>query len=89
LPWTFNGLDIPCILPGYRESRLKKAFNTRIWNGTAYRSLEYKKKTDDRAQVLAVVSWLADEGKYPALTWRNTCWKRYSKWVTPITVFSG
>jgi hypothetical protein len=61
------GYPIPCILPGYRDSRLRTAFNARFWNGTAYRILEYKKKTDDRAQVLAVVSGLADEDKYPAL----------------------
>jgi hypothetical protein len=54
---------------GYRqmERRLKTAFNTRFWNRTAYRSPEYKKKTDDRAQALAVVSGLADEERYPAL----------------------
>ena len=46
---------------------LKKAFNTVFWNGKAYRHPEYKLKTDDRVQALAIVSGLADEKKYPAL----------------------
>ena len=42
-------------------------FNTKYWNGLAYRSPGYKGETDDRAQAMAVVSGLAAADKYPAL----------------------
>jgi hypothetical protein len=48
-------------------SRFKAAFNSQFWNGAAYRDTAYKGKTDDRVQALAVVSGIADTGKYPAL----------------------
>ena len=41
-------------------------FNTKYWNGSAYRSPGYKGETDDRAQAMAVVSGLAAADKYPA-----------------------
>ena len=47
-------------------ARLKVGFNA-CWNGTAYRHPEYKEKTDDRVQALAVISGLADKDKYPAI----------------------
>jgi len=53
----------------YRQAmqRIKTVFNTKFWNGTAYRHPEYKGKTDDRSQAIAVVSGIADQDKYPAL----------------------
>ena len=52
----------------YREqmARLKVGFNA-CWNGTAYRHPDYKEKTDDRVQALAVISGLADKEKYSAI----------------------
>jgi alpha-L-rhamnosidase len=53
----------------YRQlmQRIKIAFNSEFWNGSAYRYLAYKGKTDDRSQALAIVSGIADKEKYPAL----------------------
>jgi alpha-L-rhamnosidase len=53
----------------YRQlmQRIKIAFNSEFWNGSAYRHPAYKGKTDDRSQALAVVSGIADKEKYPAL----------------------
>ncbi|OIP84505.1 MAG: glycoside hydrolase [Porphyromonadaceae bacterium CG2_30_38_12] len=48
-------------------SNFKVSFNKQFWNGTAYRNPTYNGKTDDRTQALAVVSGIADPGKYPAL----------------------
>ncbi|MBN2165990.1 MAG: hypothetical protein JW717_06920 [Marinilabiliaceae bacterium] len=45
----------------------KTAFNHEFWMGLAYRHPEYKGKTDDRVQALAVISGLANTKKYPAL----------------------
>jgi len=45
----------------------KPSYNQQFWNGTAYRDPGYTQQTDDRAQALAVVSGLADTGKYPAI----------------------
>jgi len=45
----------------------KKAFNTNFWTGNEYRHSNYKGKTDDRAQALAVLSGIADEDKFPKL----------------------
>ena len=45
----------------------KKGFNTRFWNGKAYRSSSYKEDTDDRVQALAVVGGLADKNLYPMI----------------------
>ncbi len=50
-----------------KMKQYKKDFNAEFWNGTAYRSSEYKGKTDDRSQGLAVVSGLADAEKYEAI----------------------
>lgn len=50
-----------------RMELFKQAFNRTYWNGQAYRSLDYKGKTDDRVQALAVVSGLADSDKYEAI----------------------
>ncbi len=45
--------------------QFKKDFNQLFWTGHEYRSREYKGKTDDRSQALAVVSGLADSSTYP------------------------
>lgn len=45
----------------------KIAYNKNFWTGIAYRNPNYKGKTDDRSQALAVVAGLADKDKYPAL----------------------
>ncbi|RZL16836.1 MAG: glycoside hydrolase [Pedobacter sp.] len=47
--------------------RFKASFNNQFWNGTSYRDPEYKGQTDDRTQALAVLSDIADDGKYKAL----------------------
>lgn len=46
---------------------LKSSFNKNYWNGNRYRSSNYKGKTDDRSQTLAVVSGIADKDKFPAI----------------------
>jgi len=53
----------------YRQQmqKIKTAFNTEFWNGSAYRHPSYKGKTDDRSQALAVVAGIADKEKHPAL----------------------
>lgn len=50
-----------------RMSSFKQAFNRSYWNGNAYRTPDYKGKTDERVQALAVVSGLADKEKYKKL----------------------
>jgi alpha-L-rhamnosidase len=47
--------------------KFKTSYNAQFWNGTAYRHPDYKDKTDDRVQALAVVSGLADPDKYDAI----------------------
>lgn len=51
-----------------RMEGMQRSFDKRFWTGTAYRDPNYKLETDDRAQALAVLSGLASEDKYPALT---------------------
>ena len=51
-----------------RMKLIEQNFNRQFWTGTAYRSPDYTLDTDDRAQALAVLSGLASEDKYPALT---------------------
>jgi hypothetical protein len=65
--------DIVCITR--KMETIAKCFDTRFWNGTAYRSPGYKGETDDRAQAMAVVSGLAPEEKYPAIV--NVLRKEY------------
>lgn len=48
--------------------RIEANYDKRFWTGTCYRSAEYKGETDDRGNALAVVSGLASQDKYPALT---------------------
>ena len=53
------------------ESRMKAirgGFNKRFWTGTEYRSPAYKGDTDDRANAMAVISGLAGEDKFAALS---------------------
>jgi alpha-L-rhamnosidase len=45
----------------------KEAFNKIFWNGKGYRTGKYEGEYDDRAQALAVISGLADSGKYDEL----------------------
>lgn len=53
----------------YQQSmnRIKAIYNTKYWNGTAYRHPDYNGETDDRSQAVAVVAGIADKEKYPAL----------------------
>ncbi|GAA4319974.1 alpha-L-rhamnosidase C-terminal domain-containing protein [Compostibacter hankyongensis] len=53
----------------YRErmSMIRKSFNRKFWNGTAYRSPGNKGVTDDRGNGLAVVAGLADTAKFDAI----------------------
>lgn len=51
----------------HRMVAFKEAFNRFYWDGNAYRTPDYKGKTDDRVQALAVVSGLADKEKYKKL----------------------
>jgi len=62
-------LKIPADVAAYTQTmkQLKTACNQNFWTGTAYRNPDYKGKTDDRSQALAVVSGLADKDKYPAI----------------------
>lgn len=50
-----------------RMTSFKQAFNKFYWNGKSYRDPHYTGETDDRVQALAVVSGLADKGKYEKL----------------------
>lgn len=45
----------------------KESFNHRFWNGKSYRHPDYKDRTDDRVQALAVVSGIAESDKYKAI----------------------
>jgi hypothetical protein len=65
--------DAACITR--KMETIANCFDTRFWNGTAYRSPGYKGETDDRAQAMAVVSGLASEDKYPAIV--NVLRKEY------------
>lgn len=46
--------------------QIKAGYN-RCWNGKAYRHPDYKGKTDDRAQALAVITGIADSSRYKAI----------------------
>jgi alpha-L-rhamnosidase len=48
-------------------TNFKSAFNKQFWNGSSYRSLDYKGRTDDRVHALAVVAGIANEDKFPAI----------------------
>ena len=50
-----------------KMDKLAETFDSVYWTGTAYRSADYTKETDDRSQAMAVVSGLASADKYPAL----------------------
>ena len=47
--------------------KIENKFNSKFWNGTAYRSTGHKGETDDRSQAMAVLSGLASKDKYPAI----------------------
>ncbi len=47
--------------------RIEKNFDSYFWTGSAYRAKEYKGKTDDRSQAMAILSGLASADKYPKL----------------------
>ena len=61
-------LQKPAEAAEYRavKEKVKSGFE-KCWNGAFYRHPDYKQKTDDRVQALAVVSGLADASKYPAI----------------------
>ena len=48
--------------------KIEDNYDKRFWTGSCYRSPDYEGETDDRGNALAVVSGLASEDKYPALT---------------------
>lgn len=54
-------------LIGEMMRRIEENYNKRYWNGSAYRTSDYKGETDDRVQAMAVVSGLASPDKYPAI----------------------
>lgn len=49
------------------RSNVIAAVNKIMWNGSAYRTPDYKGATDDRANALCVVAGLADPEKFPAI----------------------
>ncbi|MFF5384259.1 alpha-L-rhamnosidase C-terminal domain-containing protein [Pedobacter suwonensis] len=53
----------------YRQvmSHVKSGYN-KCWDGHAYRHPSYHKRTDDRAQALAVISGIADSSKYERIS---------------------
>lgn len=55
-------------LIGGMMKKMEESFDKRFWQDGAYRSPDYVGETDDRGNALAVVSGLASEDKYPALT---------------------
>lgn len=60
-----NATDVPEI-----EAKMKKIaenFDKVFWTGTEYRDPNYEKKTDDRANAMAVISGLAGPDKYEAI----------------------
>jgi len=50
-----------------KAEAFEKVFDKLFWTGDSYRHYEYKGKTDDRAQALAVVAGLVSPDKYPAV----------------------
>lgn len=50
-----------------RMARMEGCFNTYFWTGKEYRSPDYKGKTDDRGQALAVLAGLAQPEQYPKI----------------------
>ena len=63
---TGHKKDLPWIAT--RKASIEVAFNQTFWNGKEYRSPNYgNKKTDDRANAMAVVAGLAQPEQYPAL----------------------
>lgn len=50
-----------------RMKAIENSFNKKFWNGTAYRSPDYKGDTDDRANAMAVVAGFAKPEQFAAL----------------------
>jgi len=50
-----------------RMKSIEQHFNTTFWNGTEYRSPDYKGETDDRGHALAVLAGLAKPEQYDAI----------------------
>lgn len=50
-----------------RRNKLNENFNRVFWNGKEYRSPEYKGKTDDRTNAMAVVANFVDPENYPKM----------------------
>ncbi len=61
-------LNLPDDAKSFRRlnARVKEGFS-KTWDGSAYRSADYKGETDDRVQALAVLAGVADKSKYPEL----------------------
>ena len=57
--------DLPWI--DARMKSIEASFNKTYWTGTEYRSSDYKGKTDDRANALAIIAGFAKPDYYPAL----------------------
>ena len=57
--------DLPWIAA--RKAAIEGAFNQTFWDGSQYRSPDFKGKTDDRANAMAVVAGLAQPEQYLAL----------------------
>ena len=56
-------------IPGYEDAihSIASHFNAAYWNGTAYRSRDYKGQTDDRGNAMAILCGFAGEPQFPAL----------------------
>ncbi len=50
-----------------RRAKLNANFNKVFWTGKEYRSPDYKGRTDDRSNALAIIANLAEPEKYPLL----------------------
>lgn len=50
-----------------RRAKLNENFNRVFWNGKAYRDPNYKGRTDDRSNAMAIVAGFAKPEQYPAL----------------------
>ncbi len=56
-------------IPAYQHAMhsIASHFNTAYWNGTAYRSRDYKGQTDDRGNAMAILCGFAKEPQFPSL----------------------
>ncbi len=56
-------------ISGYQHAMhsIASHFNAAYWNGTAYRSPDYKGQTDDRGNAMAILCGFAKKSQFPAL----------------------